>query len=281
MLIIGKSGTGKELVMRLIHDLSPRSEGELVTVNCSAIARELMESELFGHTKGSFTGAASSHRGFFERAAGGTLFLDEITEMDIALQSKLLRALESGHIRRVGGEKDTAVDVRVIAATNVDPIEAVRDGLLREDLYYRLAQFPLHVPPLRERGNDLELLCNYFLQQQNEEAGIEKSFSEDVAEALRLYDWPGNVRELRNAIIHGHLVAGTVIELDDLPEQIRDVVRGDRASSTGIGASIADVEREHILATLEHYGGDKKKAAETLGISLKTLYNRLNEYEDS
>jgi transcriptional regulator with PAS, ATPase and Fis domain len=200
--------------------------------------------------------------------------------MDVALQSKLLRALESGHIRRVGAEKDTPVDVRVIAATNLDPLEAVENDLLREDLYYRLAQFPLHVPPLRERGNDLELLCRYFLRQQNDEAGIEKSFSEDVMEAFRLYDWPGNVRELRNAIIHGHLVAGTVIELDDLPEQIRDVVRGDRVSSTGIGASIADVEREHILATLEHYGGDKKKAAETLGISLKTLYNRLNEYED-
>jgi DNA-binding NtrC family response regulator len=280
VLIIGESGTGKELVMQLIHELSPRRECELVTVNCSAIARELMESELFGHMKGSFTGAASNHRGFFERAAGGTLFLDEITEMDVALQSKLLRALESGHIRRVGAEKDTPVDVRVIAATNLDPLEAVENDLLREDLYYRLAQFPLHVPPLRERGNDLELLCRYFLRQQNDEAGIEKSFSEDVMEAFRLYDWPGNVRELRNAIIHGHLVAGTVIELDDLPEQIREVVRGDRASSTGIGASIADVEREHILATLEHYGGDKKKAAETLGISLKTLYNRLNEYED-
>ena len=280
VLIIGESGTGKELVMQLIHELSARKECELVTVNCSAIARELMESELFGHTKGSFTGATASHRGFFERAAGGTLFLDEITEMDVALQSKLLRALESGHIRRVGAEKDTAVDVRVIAATNLDPIEAVDDGLLREDLYYRLAQFPLHVPPLRERGDDVELLCRHFLEQQNGEAGVEKSFSEDVMEALRLYDWPGNVRELKNAIIHGYLVAGTVIELDDLPEQIRDVVSGDKVPSTGIGASIAEVEREHILATLEHYDGDKKKAAETLGISLKTLYNRLNEYEE-
>ena len=280
VLIIGESGTGKELVMQRIHDLSTRKERELVTVNCSAIARELMESELFGHTKGSFTGATSSHRGFFERAAGGTLFLDEITEMDVALQSKLLRALESGYIRRVGAEKDTAVDVRVIAATNQDPIEAVNEGLLREDLYYRLAQFPLHLPPLRERGGDLELLSAHFLAQQNAVAGIAKTFSEDVMEALRLYDWPGNVRELRNAIIHGHLVAGTVIELDDLPEHIRDVVAGDRPSSTGIGASIAEVEREHILATLEHYRGDKKKAAQTLGISLKTLYNRLHEYED-
>lgn len=281
VLIIGESGTGKELAMQLIHDLSSRKECELVTVNCSAIARELMESELFGHTKGSFTGATASHRGFFERAAGGTLFLDEITEMDVALQSKLLRALESGYIRRVGAEKDTAIDVRVIAATNLDPIEAVGEGLLREDLYYRLAQFPLHVPPLRERGDDVELLCNHFLEQQNKEAGIEKSLSEDVMEALRLYDWPGNVRELKNAIIHGYLVAGTVIELNDLPEQIRAVVSGDKVSATGIGASIAEVEREHILATLEHYGGDKKKAAETLGISLKTLYNRLNEYEES
>lgn len=281
VLVSGESGAGKELVAVTIHDLSERVACDMVTVNCTAIAHELMESELFGHKKGSFTGAARDHRGFFERASGGTLFLDEIAEMDIGLQAKLLRALETGRVRPVGGESDIAIDVRIIAATNREPNEAMQQGRLREDLFYRLAQFPIRVPPLRERGDDIDLLADYFLAEQNTETGLDKSLSDDVREAFRMYDWPGNVRELKNAVIQSHLMAGTEIELDDIDEKIRFGVSGDAGmGSLAAGASLREVERYHILRMLERFDGDKKKAARTLGISLKTLYNRLNEYEE-
>lgn len=279
VLISGESGAGKELVAITIQNLSKRAACDMVTVNCTAIAHELMESELFGHKKGSFTGATKDHRGFFERASGGTLFLDEIAEMDIGLQAKLLRALESRHVRPVGGESDIAVDVRVIAATNRDPGQAMEEGQLREDLFYRLAQFPIRVPPLRERGDDIDLLADHFLVAQNTESGVEKSLSDDVREAFRMYDWPGNVRELRNAVIQSHLLAGSEIKLEDIDEKIRfGVSGGDGRGSLAPDASLREVERYHILQTLDRFDGDKKKAAKTLGISLKTLYNRLNEY---
>lgn len=282
ILVSGESGVGKEVVARLIHELSGRSACELIAFNCGAIPHELMESELFGHVKGSFTGATANHKGFFERAAGGTLFFDEITEMDQGLQAKLLRALETHHVRPVGAEKDIEVDVRIIAATNVRLREALEEGTLREDLYYRLAQFPLSIPPLRERSEDLLLLADHFLQQQNEKQGTDKAFSEDVIELFRLHQWPGNVRELKNAVIHGHLLAGNVIEVEDLPDTIRaSVLDPDARPEAFVGAPICEVERRHILATLEHYDGDKKRAAETLGISLKTLYNKLKLYEES
>jgi DNA-binding NtrC family response regulator len=280
VLIAGESGTGKELVARTIHTLSSREQDKLVTVNCSAIPDDLMESQLFGHKKGSFTGATANHRGFFVQANRGTLFLDEITEMDVALQAKMLRVLESGHVRPIGSEKDDKTDVRIIAATNQDPQQAVTDGRLREDLYYRLAQFPIVVPPLRERDDDVLVLAEHFLKLQNEATGREKSFSEDVLEAIRLHDWPGNVRELRNAVIHGHLLAGMEIELGDLPEGLpSNMPRTGKYVRTLVGTPLAEVERRHILATLAHFDDDKKRAAQSLGISLKTLYNRLKQYE--
>jgi DNA-binding NtrC family response regulator len=279
ILLIGESGAGKELVARSIHDLSNRAERDMVSINCSAIPKDLMESELFGHRKGSFTGATKDHRGLFERASGSTLFLDEITEMDAAVQAKLLRVLEVNKVRPVGSEKDLAVDARIIAATNQDPVEAVEDGRLREDLYYRLAQFPLHVPPLRDKGDDVTLLANYFLAQQNESSGIEKTFDPEVLDAFQLHDWPGNVRELRNAVIHGHLLAGERILVNDLPNGIPSSMPvSGQYVRVGVGTPLVEVERRHILSTLAHFEGDKKQTAKALGISLKTLYNRLNQY---
>ncbi len=279
ILITGESGAGKELVARTIHDLSDRRGKQMVSMNCSAVPGDLMESELFGHTKGSFTGATKSHRGFFERASGSTLFLDEITEMDAALQAKLLRVLEVNKIRPVGSEKDLDIDARIIAATNQDPVQAVDEGWLREDLYYRLAQFPLHVPPLRDKADDILLLAEYFLAQKNQDTGIEKTFSQEVREVFLLHDWPGNVRELRNAVIHGHLLAGETIQVDDLPDGIpSNMPRSGQIVRISVGTPLAEVERRHILSTLAHFEGDKKRTAESLGISLKTLYNRLNKY---
>jgi len=279
ILLAGESGTGKELIAQTIHELSQRAHGDFVALNCTAVTPELIESELFGHKKGSFTGATRDHRGFFERASGGTLFLDEITEMSGALQAKLLRVLETKRVTRVGDETEIDVDARIVAATNRDPHEAVDDGLLREDLYYRLAQFPISVPPLRDRGDDIELLATHFLAEQNAGSDIEKAFSAEVFETLRLHDWPGNVRELRNAVVHGHLLAGTEIGLDDLPDGIPSSSPArSGAVRISVGAPLAEVERRHILSTLAHFEGDKKEAAKALGISLKTLYNRLKRY---
>ena len=280
ILLAGESGTGKELVARTIHQLSDRARHEFVPMNCSALAPELLESELFGHKKGSFTGATRDHQGYFQRASGGTLFLDEITEMNAGLQAKLLRVLESNEVRPVGGDRDIMVDARIITATNMNPEEAVERGRLREDLYYRLAQFPIKVPTLRERGEDILLLAQHFLGQCNEQTGIEKTIDENVKEALRLHDWPGNVRELRNSILHGHLLAGNVIRIEDLPGQVSSTSPGDDDFiRLTVGTPLAEVERRAILSTLGHYNGDKKKAAEVLGISLKTLYNRLKKYK--
>ena len=240
-----------------------------------------MESELFGHTKGSFTGAAKDHRGFFERASGGTLFLDEITEMDASLQAKLLRVLETQKVRPIGGEKDLDVDVRIVAATNQDPVEAVDDETLREDLYYRLAQFPLHVPPLRDRADDTLLLAEHFLAEQNELSGKQKTFDEKVLEALLLHDWPGNVRELKNAVIHSHLLAGETIEIEDLPNGIPSSMPGTgQFVRISVGTPLEEVERRHILSTLAHFQEDKNQTADALGISLKTLYNKLKKYDN-
>jgi two-component system, NtrC family, response regulator AtoC len=282
ILLAGESGTGKELVARTIHQLSDRGRSEFVPMNCSALAPELLESELFGHKKGSFTGATRDHQGYFQRASGGTLFLDEITEMNAGLQAKLLRVLESNEVRPVGGDKDIMVDARIITATNMNPEEAVERGRLREDLYYRLAQFPIQVPTLRERGEDILQLAEHFLKQCNAQTGVEKKFDENVEEALRLHDWPGNVRELRNAILHGHLLAGAIIRIEDLPGQVSSTSPGDDDFiRLTVGTPLAEVERRAILSTLGHYDGDKKKAAEVLGISLKTLYNRLKKYKES
>jgi len=278
ILVTGENGTGKELVARTIHELSGRANGEFVAVNCGAIPSELMESELFGHRKGSFTGAARDHKGFFERANGGTLFLDEISEMDPALQVKLLRVLETRTVSPVGSEREVSTDARIVAATNRIPKEAVAQGQLREDLYYRLAQFPLRVPALRERRDDIELLTRHFLDAENESRGVKKRISDEAIEVLRLHDWPGNVRELKNAVVHGHLLAGEIVLPEDLPDGIPSTAPTRALIRSQIGMSLRDVERRHLLATLAHFEGDKRKTAEVLEISLKTLYNRLKKY---
>lgn len=284
VLIYGENGVGKELVARWIHEKSARSAGPLVEVNCAAIPSELIESELFGHEKGSFTGASRQHRGYFERAHGGTLFLDEVTEMPMDLQVKLLRVLETGVFTRVGSEEAIETDVRIIAATNREPLAAVREGSLREDLYYRLDVFEIQLPPLRERLADAALLARSFLEEINRTEGLTLAFGTRALESLASHDWPGNVRELRNVIHRSALMADEgVIEPLAMPTTSH---RGEEASDSGqvslpVGTTIAQAERELILATLEHCGGQREPTADMLGISLKTLYNRLREYDQS
>jgi two-component system, NtrC family, response regulator AtoC len=278
VLILGESGTGKEVVAQTIHGLSRRREAPFIGVNCGAISPTLIESELFGHEKGSFTGADRRRHGFFEQANGGTLFLDEITEMPLELQVKLLRVLELRAVTRVGSTESIPVDVRLVSASNRNPSQAVESGLLRQDLFYRLNVFPIHMPPLREREDDIELLAEHFLEQVNRREKSEKRWSEAALRHLRDLSWTGNVRELRNVVDRAAILTDRMIGVQDLP-----AVDG-RPSSTGtalqveVGSPISDVERTLIMATLEHLGGDKKRAAEVLGISLKTLYNRLAVY---
>ena len=280
VLITGESGTGKELVAQTIHDLSRRRKQLFLPVNCGAISPQLIESEMFGHEKGSFTGAVREHKGYFERASGGSVLLDEITEMPVDLQVKLLRVLESGTFMRVGSDRELDVDVRIIASTNRDPEQAVADGKLREDLLYRLRVFPVQLPPLRERGEDVVLLASAFLEEINRTEGTSKTLASATLERLKAYDWPGNVRELKNVVHRSYIMADDVVEPHCLPPEL-----GRAAQATGpylqvrVGTKVADVERRLILATLGQCGGTKEKAAAMLGISLKTLYNRLREYE--
>jgi two-component system response regulator AtoC len=280
VLLTGDSGTGKDLVAQTLHDLSRRRQAPFLPLNCGAVSPTLIESELFGHERGSFTGADRMHRGYFERADGGTLFLDEITEMAIELQVKLLRVLETGTVLRIGGERPVSVDVRVIAATNRRPEEAVAEGKLREDLLYRLKVFPIHLPPLRERGADIDLLAENFLAQLNMAEGANKMFTKAAVERLRAHAWPGNVRELKNLVHHAFILADDEIGPDCLPLEVAG--SGDLSPASlhlKVGVSLAEADRRLILATLNEYGNDKKKTAEVLGISLKTLYNRINHYK--
>jgi DNA-binding NtrC family response regulator len=285
VLIIGESGTGKELVAETLHRCSARKNGLLLPVNCGAVSPNLIESELFGHERGSFTGADRQRKGYFERATGGTLFLDEVTEMPIELQVKLLRVLESGIVVRVGGTEPVRVDVRIVAATSRDPAEAVKAGKLRADLYYRLNVFPIALPALRNRPGDVELLAEHFLAELNREAGTSKAWSRAALERLRSNVWTGNVRELRNVVQRAFIlgddeIPGDVTSLSErasvAPEN--DPVPHGPVLQIRVGSSIERVEQRLILATLEFTGGDKKKAAEILCISLKTLYNRLSLY---
>ncbi len=343
--ITGESGTGKEVVAQTIHDLSKRSKAPFLAINCGSISPQLIESELFGHEKGSFTGALRQHRGFFERADGGTLFLDEITEMPMELQVKLLRVLETGAFVRVGSDAVIHVDVRIVAATNRPPAEAVSSGRLREDLYYRLNVFPIDLPPLRDRLEDVALLAEHFLAGLNEREDAHKRFSDRALAALAEYRWPGNVRELRNAVHRGFILAeGDTIDVECLPIGAASIApapqaAGQRAASDpepspspsppptpsggvgaaataapatssapatspavapasthfrpqridgearasldiAVGTSIAEAERMLILATVEHCGGHRERAAAMLGISAKTLYNRLKGYAE-
>jgi DNA-binding NtrC family response regulator len=284
VFVTGESGCGKELVASTVHECSARAHGPFVAVNCGAIPQNLIEAELFGHEKGAFTGAMKTHRGYFERAAGGTLFLDEITEMPMDMQVRLLRVLETGRFTRVGGDQEFRADVRIVAATNRDPLQAVKEGHLREDLMYRLAVFPIDVPPLRERGEDVELLAHHFLAQLNEEAATGKALSPRAVAALRAHPWPGNVRELRNVVQRAFIMADDrLVELDHTSFGTVPCARPVPADCLqfALGTSLADMERTTIFATLEHCSGNKRRCAEILGVSLKTLYNRLAEYQAS
>jgi len=277
VLISGETGTGKELVAETIHRLSRRGKQPFLPVNCGALSAHLIESELFGHERGSFTGAERLHKGYFERASGGTLFLDEITEA-IEIQVRLLRALETSTITRVGGVESIKVDVRIVAATSRRVDEAVAAGKLREDLYYRLNVFPIQLPPLRERGDDIELLADKVLADLNREAGSAKHFTRACLDRLHRHSWPGNVRELQNVIRRAFILAEGDVGVDSLPLDVNEQLSA-ASLVTRVGTPIAEMERRLILATLEHCDGDKKKAADVLKISLKTLYNRLNEYK--
>lgn len=280
VLLAGESGTGKELIAQTIHQVSPRCNENFVAVNCGAIPAHLIEAALFGHEKGSFTGAVRQQAGYFEHASGGTLFLDEITEMPTDMQVKLLRVLESGAFMRVGGSDEVRVDVRLIAATNRDLETAVRQGSLREDLMYRLAVFPIRVPPLRERNGDVELLAHHFLQALNVKDNTRKSFSRQSLETIRSYSWPGNVRELKNVVQRAFILSSDILTIEDHLSELsaRKPIMQDGFLNFSVGTPLADAQREIILATLKHFGGNKRLTAEALGISLKTLYNRLKEY---
>lgn len=281
VLLMGESGTGKELIAQSIHQLSQRKDHTFSAVNCGAIPHDLIEPALFGHEKGSFTGASRQHVGYFEHASGGTLFLDEITEMPVEMQVKLLRVLENGKFLRVGGRQEISVDVRLIAATNRDVQAAVKEGRLRADLMYRLAVFPLPIPPLRERGDDAEMLAHHFLRTMNEKHKTKKFFSRHSMDMVRSYPWPGNIRELKNLVQRAYILSGGDMVM--LEEQLAEVSARKPTQQEGrlnffVGTPLADAQKELILATLQHFSGNKRLTAETLGISLKTLYNRLKEY---
>jgi two-component system, NtrC family, response regulator AtoC len=277
VLISGETGTGKELVAETIHRLSRRSNEAFLAVNCGALSAHLIESELFGHERGSFTGADRMHKGYFERAHGGTLFLDEITE-SVEIQVRLLRALETSALTRVGGSDEIKLDVRIVAATNLRVDEAVAAGKLREDLYYRLSVFTIQLPPLRERGDDIELLAEKFLGELNQAEGTAKRFTLACLERLRRHGWPGNVRELHNVVRRAFILADEDVGVDSLPLGVTEETAA-ASLVTRVGTTIAEAERRLILATLEHCGGDKRMAAGILKLSPKTLYNRLSQYK--
>jgi len=279
VLVWGESGTGKELVAQTLHQLSPRAHAPFVPINCAAIPETLLESEIFGHEKGAFTGAMDRREGCFELADRGTLFLDEIAEMTPATQVKLLRVLQERRFRRLGGRSEQSVDVRVIAATNVNPPEAVRTGKLREDLYYRLNVFSIELPPLRQRKSDLPLLIQSFLTEFNQRNGkVVSALDADAMRILEHYSWPGNVRELRNVIERAVILSsGEFIEPKHLPPLISEVPDTAKPMlSLSAGTTVEEAERRLILLTLEHTRDNKTRAAEILGISLKTLHNKLN-----
>ena len=298
VLITGESGTGKELVARTIHELSPRRQGPFVAINCAALPETLIESELFGHEKGSFTGASERRAGCFEVAQNGTLLLDEIGEMPMQTQAKLLRILEDSKVRRLGGKNEFEVDVRVVAATNKVPEEAVRGGHLREDLYYRLNVFQIHLPPLRERKEDLRPIAEALVSDLNRKHECRVAdLTPAVLEALSRHQWPGNVRELRNVLERAVILAGDgTIEVKHLPAFLqgngtpRPVAEVSTEAGPAapvddpstirfpIGTTVEEAEKGLILRTLEHTRNNKTRAAEILGISLKTLHNKLKEY---
>jgi DNA-binding NtrC family response regulator len=279
VLVTGESGVGKELVADAIHNLSPRRDGPLVKVHCAALAESLLESELFGHEKGAFTGASARKRGRFELADKGTLFLDEIGEINQNVQIKILRVLQERRFERVGGEETVEVDVRIVAATNRDLKEEIRKGSFREDLYYRLNVVNIRVPPLRERRDDIPLLAMSFLKEFAAENGKAiEGFDPKARQAIYAYPWPGNVRELRNSIESAVVMASNAhIGLDDLPPNVRSSGE-ERDVRVPVGSTLEEAEKILIRETLAAQGGNKSKTAETLGIGRKTLYQKIEEY---
>ena len=293
VLISGESGTGKELIARAIHRLSPRADKPFVKVNCAAIPAELIESELFGYERGAFTGAQGRKKGMFELAHGGTLFLDEIGDMSASAQAKVLRALQSGEISRVGSEKAIAVDVRVLAATNKDLELEVKDGRFREDLYFRLNVVPIVSPPLRERKSDIVLLAKGFLREFTIDNGLrEKPIDEEVLDALAERPWPGNVRELRNVVERMAILSGDRITLDDLPEEgVLSEVRREMSPASGPPARLdttgqrltlreyrSRAEKDYILQTLDEVGWNISRAATILGVERTNLHKKMRSY---
>ena len=289
VLITGESGTGKELVARTLHDLSDRKARSFVAVNCAAIPETLMESEIFGHEKGSFTGAVDRRAGCFELAEGGTLLLDELGEMPIGTQAKLLRVLEERKLRRLGARSEQDVDVRVLAATNRDPELAVAAGELRSDLFYRLNVFHIHMPPLREHLEDIPPMVTAMLEEMNQKHGRRVAgVSTAVMERLQQHEWPGNARELRNLMERAVILTpeAGMVEVSHLPPGFGKVAAAAAGVMTDansvqvrVGSTVGEAERLLILRTLEHTGQNKTRAAELLGVSLKTLHNKLKEYE--
>ncbi|WP_320130772.1 sigma-54 dependent transcriptional regulator [uncultured Sphaerochaeta sp.] len=280
VLITGESGVGKELVADAIHELSNRSSGPFIKVHCAALTSSLLESELFGHEKGAFTGAVAMKKGRFELADGGSIFLDEIGEIDTSTQVKLLRVLQEKQFERVGGEKSLTVDVRIICATNRDLLKEIEKGNFREDLYYRLNVVHLDVPPLRERKEDIPLLMTSFLTFFNQENQKQiEGFSAAAKRALLAYDWPGNIRELRNCIESAVVLSRSMtIEPDDLPPAVNKVANTSQLSME-VGITLEEAEKRLIVSTLSLCGGNKTKASEVLGIGRKTLHRKLQDYK--
>ena len=282
VMILGESGTGKGRLAKWIHQHSSRHNAPFVTVNCGAIPEALIESELFGHEKGAFTGASSTRQGRFELANHGILFLDEFTEMPIQLQVKLLRVLQDGELERIGGQNTIKVDVRILAASNRQPLEAVQAGLLREDLYYRLNVIQLQIPPLRNRKDDIPLLVQHFMTTHaDRNRRAPKSLSQDAMAALMQWHWPGNVRELENAIERALILSKTEdISMRDLPAGLRAHVPQSDSLTFEVGTPLKQVEREMIEATLSMVDGDKAQAAALLGITQRTIYRKEAEWKD-
>lgn len=287
ILLTGATGTGKELVARAIHDKSTRRQGSFVDINCSAIPETLIEAELFGHQRGSFTGAHESRCGLFEKASGGTLFLDEVDALNLSAQAKLLRVLQERTVRRIGARANVAVDVRIVSATNCDLSQAVASGRFRPDLYYRLRVLPLHLPELCSRGDDIRLLVDYFLRVKAQRLDQPvRRFSAEAMRSILDYPWPGNVRELENAVEYALAIgAGEELTIEDLPVELSQEVQRDSKNLRRLLEAymsdripLAEIEKRYILSVLQQFGGNQVKAAAALGIDRSKLYRRLKQY---
>ncbi len=279
VLIVGESGTGKELIANAIHDNSPRAKMPFIKVSCASLSEGIIESELFGHERGAFTGAIASRKGRFELAHQGTLFLDEVEDIPASTQTKLLRVLQEGEFERVGGNRTIKVDIRILAASNRDLAEAVRAGTFREDLYYRLNVVNIQLPPLRERREDIPFLVSFFIEKYNQKHGMKvKGVSQKALNLLMAYQWPGNVRELENTIESIMVInSPEVIDVSHLPNEIRSFKEKPETISIRIGTPLKEVEKELLLGTLKLTGGNKRKAAKLLGVNVRTIHRKMED----